>query len=202
LNLAAFQSALADVVAGRDGDAQWPDLSTAELERLEDVAAQPGMRAIRMLYQSWRLTKILTLLPMTVASLGDQTAAALLRKFWLQRPALGPYFVEECIAFLDFLEGEGVTADGALADVVVFERARLELHSDITAGAASASRAVVLDHDPVDLLAAVARKNLDAASPSTEPIAVLGEVTEIGHELWTITSGDRSGTVLDLGERR
>jgi hypothetical protein len=187
MSLQALQTAFGLLVSGEDAAAagRAAGLAGAEQGQLVDVAEQPGLATVRMLYQSWRLTKVLTLLPLTVGALGDD-APALLTEFWRQRPARGPYFVEECVAFLDFLDGRAAELGvPGLTDLATFERARLGMHEEISAGRQRATALVRFDHDPAAVFraarAAEERVELDPA-----PTTLQGELSADGTERWSI----------------
>jgi hypothetical protein len=187
MSLQSLQTAFGLLVSGEDaaGAGHAAGLTGVEQGQLDHVAAQSGLATVRMLYQSWRLTKVLTLLPLTVGALGDD-APELLTEFWRQRPARGPYFVEECLAFLDYLDGRAAELGvPGLTDLAAFERARLGLHAEISAGRQRATVRVRFDHDPAAVFRAAhatgARVDLVPA-----PTTLQGELSADGSERWSV----------------
>ncbi len=192
-DLAALQSACASVVSDAPGPGA---VSGHRLHQLDDVRADPGLDVVKMLYRSWRLTKVLSLLPLTTAAIPTDELTGLLGEFWQRRKAVGPYFVEECLAFLDFLTTSGVERSARLVDLAAFERARLELHDEIAAGAQRADRDVVLRHRPSELFSTDAAETCE---PADSPSTLRGSVDEQGTERWVVTSGPDDGLSLRVG---
>ena len=181
----AFQSALAELVAGTGNAAQWePQLSGEERGLLAEVSGQAGVKVMRTLYFGWRLTKVLSLLSLTTRTLGDEAAAHHLRRFWGKSKARSFYFVDECLAFLAFLEASLDEIPLVLRDVMAFERARLELRLETIRRVGPSSRRVLLHHVPAELIAGTGEP---ARLPG--PIILLGSLTDDGAETWTLLKG-------------
>lgn len=191
--LAALQAAYASVVSDSPG----PDALAAEARhRVDTVRDDPGLGVVRMLYRSWRLTKVLSLLPLTTGAIPTDELTRLLEEFWRRRRAVGPYFVEECLAFLDFLETADVERADRLVDLAAFERARLELRDAVGAGAPRAECDVVLRRRPTVLFSADADEVCRADS---EASVVHGHVDAAGDERWVVTEGPDAGLALRVG---
>lgn len=193
MSLAALQASYARIVTDSDGA---DDLSERELEQLRGFEDDAGLGVVKMLYRSWRLTKVLSLLPLTTGSIPTDELSELLGQFWQGRQAVGPYFVEECLAFLDFLSDCEIPRSDRLLDLIAFERARLELHDEVAAGAPSAERHVVLRHRPSRLFAP---DTGDECPPPEAESTVHGQVDEHGNERWIVTTGPDSGMALRVG---
>lgn len=192
MSLQALQSALGLLVSGARAAENVGNLTESERRSLDDIAQQPGIATVRMLYKSWRLTKILTLLPLTAEILRDVLADRLVQ-FWLQRPARGPYFVEECLAFLDFIEARGAELDVAsLADVVTFERARLEMRDALGRGVGHVSATLSFEHEP-----AMVFRSIRVAGPvpalASSPTMLRGDLWSDGTERWIVVGDAPAG---------
>lgn len=131
----AFQSALArlviepefrDLVAserslGMDG------FTELERRRLVHCAQDRGMDITRMLYKGWRLTKLVSMAPLTCVLLGEHLVEEA-SSFWLTHPPTSLYFLDEALSFLAHVEGrqlDGVPAE-KLDAIVAHERSLLE----------------------------------------------------------------------------
>jgi hypothetical protein len=75
------------------------DLTDLERERLKAAAGDPGVALTRRLHEGWRLTKLLTLLPLTFDVADDDVLADHVASFWAQRPPTSLYFEDEAAAF-------------------------------------------------------------------------------------------------------
>lgn len=185
MTMAAFQSSLAELVAsgkmaaGENDD----DLSDLERRRLAGIAGQNGKDVMQMLYFSWRLTKVLSLLPLTTRLLGDEETAVHLKRFWGRRTAKSLYFVEECLSFLDFLVGELEERPAHFDDVVGFERARLTLRDDQSKGRPSRSVEVRFHCNPDALISALMSGG-DLSAIAADQVVLCGRLGESGGEQW------------------
>jgi hypothetical protein len=188
MSLAAFQSALAELVAGRtvalDSAGGLTDL---ERRRVEGLAEAMGARAMRTLYFGWRLTKVLSLLPFTTALLGDERLSERLKAFWQQRNATSLYFVEECLEFLEFLEATMTDAPRCWPDVLAFERARLRLRADQSRGRLCAPQLVRFRSDPAALFAGLNSGTALDEVPNGD-VTLRGDLTDAGEERWTFVA--------------
>ena len=75
------------------------DLTDLERARLQAAAGDPGVSLTRRLHEGWRLTKLLTLLPLTFDVADDDLLAEQVTSFWMQRPPTSLYFEDEAAAF-------------------------------------------------------------------------------------------------------
>lgn len=195
MTLAVLQSCYARAVTGSHGRAGGEGLSEREGRWLADVTDDPGLDVLTSLYRSWRLTKVISLLPMTADGMATDELAGLLTQFWSSRAAVGPYFVEECLAFVDFLEEHNAIQSLAVADLVAFERARLELRDEIDAGSPTAERTVTLRHRPRELFDRSRRAD---AVVSAELSTLRGRLDAGGEERWAVVAGPDAGVELNV----
>jgi hypothetical protein len=82
-----------------------PDLSDRERRRLVGIATDPGLEITATLIKSFRLGKILTLLPLTRTLIGNERLAREATRFWAARPPTTLYPLEEAVEFCDYLLG-------------------------------------------------------------------------------------------------
>ena len=159
----AFQAALAQLAlepdfreaVRRDGEAALgPDLTALERRRLCGAAGDSGMELTAFLIRSFRLGKILTLLPLTRTLLGSERLADEAKLFWRDHPPTSFYFLEEALAFCDHLLARARAGHGIkyLEEVVGYERTMLELRRVRADGEPPEPQLVHFDHDPVRLL--------------------------------------------------
>jgi hypothetical protein len=161
---AAFQTALARLVTEADfrerarteGEAVFDsDLTGLERRRLAQAAREHGLDVTASLIASYRLGKILGLLPLTRVLLGDERLARELRLFWEEHPPTSFYAPEEALAFCDHLVRrleEARLRAAYLDEVVGYERAVLELRRPRGAGERPEPQRVRFRHDPARLL--------------------------------------------------
>ncbi|MES1244701.1 MAG: hypothetical protein ABUT39_24045 [Acidobacteriota bacterium] len=191
MSAAGFQSALARMVVDPDfrdgvrerGEAALPDgLSDLERERLVHVAGHPGLDVTRTLHKGFRLSKLLTWLPLTCSVLGGDALAREVGEFWRRRLPVTFYYLEEAIGFCDHLL-ERMSA-GAERDVVAYERASLELQRARPEGVPVPLQVVHLRHDPQELLTALSQGE-PLAGLSEQPCRLVG-IKEDGCVEWRI----------------
>jgi hypothetical protein len=156
----AFQAALARLAlepdfrdeVGRDGEtALGPDLTPLERRRLCGVAGDSGLELTAFLIRSFRLGKILALLPLTRTLLGSRRVAEEAKLFWREYPPTSFYFLDEALAFCDHLLASERRIK-YLEEVVGYERTLLELQRIRGDGARPEPQLVRFEHDPVQLL--------------------------------------------------
>jgi hypothetical protein len=186
-----FQSALARLVVDpdfRDGvrergeAALGGELSDLERERLIHVAGHPGLDVTRTLHKGFRLSKLLTWLPLTCSVLDKEALAREVGEFWRLRLPVTFYYLEEAVAFCDHLL-ERASA-GAVRDVIAYERASLELQRARPEGEPAPLQVVELGHDPQELLTALSRSEPLEGLPE-RPCRLIGTKEE-GRVEWRI----------------
>ncbi len=104
-------------------------LTVAERTELARLAHDPGVDVTAQLIASFRLGKLLSLLPLTRVVLGNDVLADEVGVFWQAYPPTSFYPPVEALQFCDFLErriAEGALADPRLGVVIAAERARVE----------------------------------------------------------------------------
>ena len=174
MSLAAYQRAQVAMIvdpgaAARlaSGDlAPWADdLTPAERDRLVAQATDAGLALSRKLHQGWRLTKLLTLLPITFR-VGDPTLLAdLVGRYWREHRPAGLYFEAEAAAFAAYVVDQ-VPPDSVVHDAALLEGALLAVGGRGPA-AGPAEIMLHLTHDPRLLLAG---DEHPAAPPDDEPL--------------------------------
>lgn len=196
MSTAAFQSALARLVVDPDfrdgvrerGEAALPeDLNDLERERLTFVAGHPGLDVTRTLHKGFRLSKLLTWLPLTCSVLTGEALAAEVSELWRRRLPVTFYYLEEAVGFCDYLlerMREGHLDLPGLGDLVAYERASLELQRARADGEAAPVQVVELRHDPQELLGALSRGEPLAGLPE-QPCRLVGTKAE-GRVEWRI----------------
>lgn len=156
----AFQAALArlalepdfrDAVRREGEPALGPDLTPLERRRLCGVAGDSGLEMTAFLIRSFRLGKIVTLLPLTRTLLGSERVAEEAKLFWHEHPPTSFYFLDEALDFCDHLLARGLRIK-YLEEVVGYERTLLELQRVRADGDRPEPQLVRFEHDPVRLL--------------------------------------------------
>ncbi len=122
------------------------DLSDKERTRLASQARDPGMALTRKLHKGWRLTKLLTLLPITFRVGDPETLTDLVAAFWHNHPPQGLYFESEAMRFAQFVRDHG-PPETLLHDAAAFEAAMLGVSDRGETGGASPIT-VHSRHDP------------------------------------------------------
>lgn len=160
MSLRTFQSMLARLVTepsfrdrvrtGEEGELG-PGLTEREQHRLRAAAGDPGLRVTATLVASFRLGKILQLLPLTRQMLGDARLVQEARAFWRECPPRTYYSLEEALEFCDYLLGTAGRGP-FVKEVVAFERVQLELRRVRPAGEPAPAQEVFFRHDPRDVL--------------------------------------------------
>ena len=194
MSSAAFQAAFVRLVtdqpfrdAVRSGLVPETLEDPAERTHLSALAAQPGLAAMRVVYRSFRLNKILALLPLTGRVLGEQRLSDELERYWRDTPSASFYYFEEAGRFCDYL-WDRMTSGGLdvalLRDVLLYEQACIRLRH-----AASEGRRLVLqvdfEHD-LTLFTALAegRAREEAVVPC--PTAAWGVADDAGAVQWYV----------------
>jgi hypothetical protein len=136
-------------------------LTARERDRLVTLAMDPGMDAIRTIHKGFRLGKLMPMLPLTCALLGPLRLNREAHAFWKLRPPLTFHFLEEALAFCEFLDERmqsGVLKAAYLDEILVFERAALHLRAAHVMGDEHARQVVRFQHDPEKLMALIAAR--------------------------------------------
>ena len=163
MSLIAFQSALTRMVSEpgfrdhvrRDGTALGSDLTLREQRRLRQAAADRGVKVTSVLVNSFRLGKILFLMPLTRTLLGDARLVREVKAFWATQPPRSFHALEECLAFCDFLLAQPRRA-AYTDDVVRLERTVLSFRRVQPEGAPPPPpQEVRFRHDPEQLFGAL-----------------------------------------------
>ena len=165
------------------------DLTPLEQERVMSVVCDKGLDATRTLHKSFRLTKIYTMLPLTRALLGPARLAKEIGSFWKAEPPVSHYFLEEAIAFCDFLQTRlrsGLRIK-YLEEIVAYERANLELRRPRTNGGSPEPQFVKFDHDPVTLFTRLMRGKAPRAVPAL-PCWLVGSLGPDEEVQWDIST--------------
>ena len=163
------------------------DLTSLELERVIAVVCNKGLDYTRTLHKSFRITKIYTMLPLTRALLGPARLAKEIGSFWKAELPVSHYFIEEAIAFCNFLQKRlrsGLRIK-YLEEIVAYERANLELRRPRTNGVSAEPQFVKFDHDPVTLFT----KLLSGKPPRAVPALscrMVGSLGQDGEVQWDI----------------
>jgi hypothetical protein len=160
MSLGTFQSVLARLVTepafrdrvrtGEEADLG-PDLTPIERQRLRDAARDAGLQVTATLVGSFRLGKLLQLLPLTRQMLGDARFVQEARAFWRESPPRTFYSLEEALEFCDYLLGRAGRGP-FVKEVVAFERVQLELRRVRPSGEETPAQEVFFRHDPRDVL--------------------------------------------------
>jgi hypothetical protein len=192
----AFQAALARLVteAGfralirAEGEAAIPSgLSELERRRLARAACHHGLEVTASLVASYRLGKILGLLPLTRVLLGDDRLIRELRLFWEERPPTSFYAADEALAFCGHVErrlARRRLRAAYLAEVVAYERAVLELTRPRPDGERPAPQRVEFRHDPARLLPCLGSGRRPRGIPE-RPCVFVGTLADDGTMDWS-----------------
>ncbi len=130
-------------------------LSRLERQRLRFLASEPGVGLTARLIESFRLGKLITLLPMTRTLLRPAGFARAAEAYFATTPPVSFYLPEEALAFCDYLRR--IRHRPYLREVVDYEHAMIELKRPRPDGAAPVIARVAFDHDPAMLLPMLAR---------------------------------------------
>lgn len=171
------------------------DLEPLEIRRLLAATDDPGLEITRTIHRGFRLSKLLNQLPLTFVLLDRQVQRRELDAFWQVRRPVSFYFLEEALAFCDHL----LTRCSAkrpvdlaeilfLEEVVAYERAGLELQRARPAGEEVPLQWIRFLHDPLPLLAELARGTVPAEAESRDCFLV-GRKGDGGVE-WSLLDAD------------
>jgi len=194
----AFQTALARLVTETDfrervradGEAALDrDLTRLEQERLVKLAGDHGLEVTASLIASYRLGKVLGLLPLTRVLLGNERLGRELRHFWADHPPTSFYAADECVAFCDHLRRAlrlGRLRQVYLAEVVAYERAVLELTRPRVTGDQPPPQLVRFRHDPVRLPTPLGAGRRPRGVPERHCVFT-GSLADDGTMKWSVT---------------
>jgi hypothetical protein len=159
------------------------DLDQRAVRRLVSIAADPGLHLTRTLHMGWRLSKLLTLLPMTCAAADRELLETEVLRFWREQPPRSLYFVDEAVRFVDHLIEAVGGSEPILADVARFEQAGLLLGDAARYGLPIEPVQVQLQHDPAQLLGRLAAGG-PLAGVDERPGVLVGSVVD-GEPVWS-----------------
>lgn len=200
MSQASFQAALGRLVTDRlfreqaragTAAATAADLTDRERRRLAAIVSDRGLEITATLIRSFRLGKLLTLLPLTRTLLGRRRFVGAAEHFWAGHPPVSFYLVEETLAFCDYL-GARLRSGWRvpyLAEVVAYERAMLDLRRLRVDGRPPAPQRLVFRHDPARLLEALAAGQRPRRVP-VRPCVFVGCLTTMGEVEWSLDPED------------
>jgi hypothetical protein len=209
MNSPAFQAAFVRLVTDHDfRDAVRSGhvlggLDETERAQLTHLAAQPGIAAMRVVYRSFRINKVLAMLPLTGRLLGERALYEALERYWHETPSGSFYYFEEAGRFCDHLWGRIESGDldvPLLSDVLLYEQASIRLQQ-----AAGEGRDLLLqvefEHDPSFL------EDLAAGRPvppglTSSPTALLGAARASGAVEWYVLDPSRPLPLAPMADRQ
>lgn len=192
----AFQAAVARLVvdpAFRDQvrttgvSALDGELTTLEQQRVISIVDEKGLDATRTLHKSFRLTKLYSTLPLTRQLLGPGRLAKEIGAFWQATPSDSHYFLDESIAFCDFLKKRlrsGLRIKH-LEEIVTYERANLNLRRARADTTLPKPEIVRFHHDPITLFEQLVNGKHPRAVPE-RICAMVGRVNNKGEVHWRL----------------
>jgi hypothetical protein len=202
VSLPVFQSSLARLVTDLDfraavragGCAALPSgLGEVERERLVAVARDPGLEATRTIYKGFRLSKLLITLPLTRVLLGGARLEREVSAFWVARPPVSFYYLDEALAFCEHLRARmrGGLRVAYLDEVLAYETASVELERARLAGEGPTERRVEFRHDPAILLGTLAEGRRPRGVPASKHM-LIGRLDRAGKTNWKLARRRRS----------
>lgn len=192
----AFQAAVARLVvdpAFRDRvratgtTALKGELTSLERQRVMSIVDEKGLDATRTLHKSFRLTKLYSTLPLTRKLLGPNRLAKEIGSFWQATPSDSHYFLDESIAFCDFLKKRmhsGLRIKH-LEEIVAYERANLNLRRARADTKIPKPETVRFRHDPITLFEQLVRGKHPRAVPE-RTCTMIGSVNRKGEVHWRL----------------
>jgi hypothetical protein len=199
----SFQAAVARLVvdpAFRDrvratGISAFDDELTAlEQQRVMSIVDEKGLDATRTLHKSFRLTKLYSTLPLTRKLLGPNRLAKEIGSFWQAIPSDSHYFLDESVAFCDFLKKRlrsGLRIKH-LEEIVSYERANLNLRRARADTDFPKPELVRFRHDPITLFEQLVKGKRPRAVPE-RTCTMIGRVNKKGEVHWRLSEkvGDK-----------
>lgn len=173
-------------IRGRSRPVGVDDLTGVELKRLKSILDDRGLDATRTLHKSFRLTKLYSALPLTRRLVPTTRLAELIGAFWKANPPVSHYFIDEAIAFCDFILNRiraGLRIK-YLAEIVKYERANLILRRPQN-GTAREPVTVEFQHDPISLFEQLTNGKAPRGVPA-RACALVGSVDEAGAVNWRL----------------
>lgn len=133
------------------------ELTNRERMRLLQIVVDPGLDVTATLISSFRLGKVLSLLPLTRVLLGEKRLGREVRLFWQKHPPKSFYALEEVLAFCEYLQRRLQTGlrVAYLREILSLEQVLLELR-EIRPGSGTTTRELRFLHDPKQLLPCLA----------------------------------------------
>lgn len=161
-------------------------LSELERQRLGAIAGSRGLGITRTLHKGFRLNKILGRTPLCRLLLGQKIMAVELERFWQRRLPTSFYYLQEAIAFCEYLIDR--TEEGLrisyLAEVAAFELAELRLR--VNSGAPRTRMEIVrFEHNSTALLGAL-RQGKIPPFLNEQPEILIGTINDRADVLWRI----------------
>jgi hypothetical protein len=207
----AFQSALARLVTdggfrarARDaGEAAFgSELTALERRRLASAASAHGVAVTASLIASYRLGKILALLPLTRVLLGNDRLARELKLFWDEHPPTSFYALDEALEFCSHLRRrleQRRLRSAYLDEVIGYEGAVLHLTRHRPAGEQPPPQRVEFRHDPGLLLPCLGSGRRPRAVPE-RPCVFIGTLAGDGTTAWSVAHAASGDVARDLVE--
>lgn len=164
------------------------DLTTLEQQRVLSIVDEKGLDATRTLHKSFRLTKLYATLPLTRKLLGPDRLAKEVGSFWEANPSDSHYFVDESIAFCDFLKKRlrsGLRIKH-LEEIVTYERANLSLRRARADAELPKPETVRFRHDPITLFEQLAKGKHPRAVPE-RTCTLIGRLDKKGEVHWRLS---------------
>jgi hypothetical protein len=193
----AFQAAVARLVvdpAFRDrvraigAAALDGELTSIEQQRVMSIVDEKGLDATRTLHKSFRLTKLYSTLPLTRQLLGPNRLAKEIGSFWEATPSDSHYFLDESIAFCDFLRKRlrsGLRIKH-LEEIVTYERANLNLRRARIEPEVPKPEIVRFRYDPIILFEQLVKGKHPRAVPE-RACTMIGRVNQEGEVHWRLS---------------
>ncbi len=164
------------------------ELTILERKRLESILDDRGLDATRTLHKSFRLTKLYAALPLTRRLIPTARLAELVGAFWKAHPPVSHYFIDEAIAFCDFVQGRvgaGLRIK-YLTEIVAYERANLILRRPQNAKVREPVQ-VEFQHDPMILFEQLTSGKTPRAVAGCK-CTLQGSIDEAGEVKWELLS--------------